>query len=137
MDKERYLKKLDDLQQLLNELDTVLPETYREYQKVQTKRSCERIAQLLIEVVIDICSMIVRDNNLGLPGSDEEIFNKLEKERIFPHSLLAKIRGMKKFRNVLVHWCADVDDKLVFNTLRKNHQDFKDVGKAVVKYVGR
>ena len=135
MDKERYLKKIDDLQQLLQELHMVLPATYREYQKTVIKRSCERITQLLIQVVIDVCSMIVRDDNLGLPSNEEQIFEKLEQKKIFSSSLVTKIRGMKKFRNVLVHRYGDIDDKLVFTTLRKNHTDFESVEKAFLKHV--
>jgi uncharacterized protein YutE (UPF0331/DUF86 family) len=55
LDRERILIKLDQLDGYLRELASIAPRTFAEYQGVEKRRACERLLQLSVEVVIDIC----------------------------------------------------------------------------------
>ncbi|NIQ06090.1 MAG: DUF86 domain-containing protein [Candidatus Korarchaeota archaeon] len=67
MDENRIIEKLGELESCLNELQTIKPETFDEFQKIEKKRSCERLLQLLIECVIDVSNLVVKQLQLGLP----------------------------------------------------------------------
>ena len=49
LDKERILAKIDDMNAYLNELRQVVTESFSDYQRIEKKRSCERLLQLCIE----------------------------------------------------------------------------------------
>ncbi|MBI4845860.1 MAG: DUF86 domain-containing protein [Candidatus Omnitrophica bacterium] len=82
LDKERVLSKIDELDSYLNELKEVVLARFAEYQKIEKKRSCERLLQLCIESVIDICKLFVSGLALGLPSEENDLFNKMRKKRI-------------------------------------------------------
>lgn len=67
MDEQRILTKIDELDSYLEELRAVAPENFKEYERIEKKRSCERLLQLCIEWVIDICKVLVSGMRLGLP----------------------------------------------------------------------
>ena len=62
----------------LRELNAIKPESFEEYQKIEKRRSCERLIQLSIEYVVDTCAIIVAGLRLGLPAEEDDIFDKLE-----------------------------------------------------------
>ena len=49
LDRERVLVKLDELDTYLAELRKILPASFKQYQAIEKKRSCERLLQLCIE----------------------------------------------------------------------------------------
>ena len=58
VDQIRVLAKLDELEQYLKELRSIVPADMAQYQKVSIKRACERLLQLCIECTIDVCKWI-------------------------------------------------------------------------------
>ena len=73
LDKERILGKIDDLDSYLNELRQITPESFEAYQKIEKKRSCERLLQLCIECTIDVCKLFVSGLKLGLPYEENDL----------------------------------------------------------------
>jgi len=135
LDKNRILSKLDELDSYLSELESVMPKSYGEYVgSIEKKRSCERLMHILIECVIDICALIVKGLRLGLPAEEEDLFEKLEKEKIISKEMKEKLISMRGFRNVLVHRYAEVDDELVFENLG-NINDFEEFRKEIVSFL--
>ena len=82
LDRERILAKQDTLEGYLRELQQVFPSTFAGYQTIATKRACERLLQISVEAVIDVCSHIVADLRLGLPAEEDDLFAKLEQAGI-------------------------------------------------------
>lgn len=68
LDKERILGKIDELDTYLNELSQIAPADFKEYQRIEKKRGCERLLQLSIECAVDICKLFVSGLRLGLPS---------------------------------------------------------------------
>ena len=81
-----------------------------------------------------ICTLIVKDLRLGLPSSEEDLFEKLEKKGIISKEMKEKLRLMRGFRNILVHRYAEVDDELVFENL-KNINDFREFRKQIISFL--
>lgn len=132
LDKERILGKIDELDTYLNELTQIIPVDFQDYQKIEKKRSCERLLQLSIECVIDICKLFVSGLRLGLPSEENDLFDKLHKKNILSEEINRILKEMRGFRNILVHEYATVDDELVFGALKTKIEDFKRFKKEVL-----
>ena len=135
VDRERILGKIALLENYLGELKTVVPISFKEYQRVEKKRSCERLLQLSIEVLIDICKLIVAGKKLGIPAEENDLFNKLEAHKLLPMDVISKLQDMRAFRNILVHEYATVDDEIVYEKAKKRLKDFEEIKQALLKAV--
>ena len=133
IDRERILGKIDELDMYLGELKEVLPSSYKQYQAVEKKRSCERLLQLCIETVLDVCRLFVSGLKLGLPSEENGIFDKLFKKRIISSGMMQTLAEMKGFRNVLIHEYARVDDELVYEMAATRLVDFVDFKKEILR----
>jgi uncharacterized protein YutE (UPF0331/DUF86 family) len=135
LDKERVLIKIDELKGYLEELKNVRPSNFEEYKKTEKKRSCERLLQLCVECVIDICKIIVSGLRLGVPYEENDLFNKLFNRKIIDEKTLDMLKEMRGFRNILVHEYAEVDDRIVFESLYKSLNNFEVFIKAILDFI--
>jgi uncharacterized protein YutE (UPF0331/DUF86 family) len=119
------LGKIDELEGYLRELEQVKPTSLEEYKKVEKKRSCERLLQLCIECMIDICALMVTGLRLGLPSEEDDLFERLEQAGIISPLMKETLKKMKAFRNILVHEYGRIDDQLVFEVLQERLYDFE------------
>jgi len=135
LDKDRVLSKLDELDSYLSELESVMPKSYEEHvSSIEKKRSCERLLHILIECVIDVCALMVKGLRLGLPSEEEDLFEKLEREKIISKEMKERLKLMRGLRNILVHRYAEVDNELVFESLG-NVNDFRKFRKEVSSFL--
>ncbi len=135
MDKERVISKIDEMTQFIKELETISPETFEEYSgHVEIKRGCERLLQIIIECVIDISMLLVKELKLGLPKGEEDVFDKLYKKGVISKEMKEILRKMKGFRNILVHRYAEINDEIVFEKLGMI-DDFKKFQKEVLNFL--
>src|SRR3989338_1792888 len=100
---ERILLKLDEMNKYLTELEDLLPEETEYLSSLPDRRACEKTIELAIECVIDVMALLVAQGKLGVPKDEEDIITILEKKKILSEKLVSKVRGMKGFRNILVH----------------------------------
>jgi len=135
LDKDRILAKLDELDSYLKELAEISPKSMGEYKTIEKKRACERLLHIAVECVIDVCGIIVTNKRLGLPGSEEDLFRKLEEGKVISSDLAGKLRLMRGFRNIIVHRYGSVDDELVFEVLRKGPADFVDFKSEILEFL--
>lgn len=135
LDKERILAKIDELDSYLNEIKGIAPGSFEEYQKIEKKRACERLLQVSIEVVIDICNLLVSGLRLGLPAEEDDLFSKLLIAHIISREMREKLRQMKGFRNILIHEYARVDDELVYKAVKRELGDFEAFKKEVLQFL--
>lgn len=132
LDRERILAKLDDLNGYLGELRQVVPESYARYvESVEKRRACERLLQISIECVIDVCALLVSGLRLGLPAEEDDLIEKLEQAGLISSEMAKMLRTMKGFRNILVHEYGRIDNALVFAMATRRFQDF-DAFKAEI-----
>lgn len=133
LDRERILAKLDELEGYLKELRQIAPASFAEYQKVEKRRACERLLQIAIESVIDVCSLFVTGLRLGLPGEENDLFEKLEGAGLISGPMKQRLREMKGFRNLLVHEYGRVDDRIAYEILQTKLGDFQEFKQAILK----
>jgi uncharacterized protein YutE (UPF0331/DUF86 family) len=137
LDKERVLAKIDELEGYLRELEQVKPVSLEEYKKIEKKRSSERLLQLSIECMIDICALMVTGLRLGLPSEEDDLFERLEQAGIISPLMKETLRKMKAFRNILVHEYGRIDDELVYEILQNKLNDFDKFKCEILEAVRR
>jgi uncharacterized protein YutE (UPF0331/DUF86 family) len=137
LDKERVLAKIDELEGYLKELGEVKPTSLEEYKKIEKKRSSERLLQLSIECMIDICALMVTGLRLGLPSEEDDLFERLEQAGIISPLMKETLRKMKAFRNILVHEYGRIDDELVYEILQNKLNDFDKFKCEILEAVRR
>lgn len=139
LDKNRILVKIDELDGYLDELDQIAPAKlkFKEYQEIEKKRSCERLLQLSIEAVIDICKLFVSGMRLGLPAEENDLFDKMQNKKLLSKEMAVTLKEMKGFRNILVHEYAAVDDELVFKAIKTKSKDFRKFKKEILVVLAR
>ncbi|MCF2136847.1 MAG: DUF86 domain-containing protein [Candidatus Thorarchaeota archaeon] len=116
---QRILSKLDEHDQIMHEIRIVLPPSYVEYKSSLTqKRAIERLIQIAIECVIDLCAVIVSAQRLGIPSSEMDVFSQLE-GIVFDASTIVKLREMKRFGNRIVHRYGNIDDAYVLEAVHE------------------
>ncbi len=136
MMKARIAAKLDEMNQYLSELEEILPAEEKQYlQDLTVRRACEKTIENAIEAVIDIISIIVCHQKLGLPQSEDDLLEMVKKHKILSDKLMSKIREMKGFRNILVHKYGQIDDKLSYHFLREELADFSEFESEIKKYL--
>jgi len=124
IDRERILARFDELDGYLRELRQIMPADFEAYRQVEKKRACERLLQVSIECVIDICGLIVAGLRLGLPGEEDDLFEKLYDAGVITGEMRAALHKMKGLRNILVHEYGRIDDRIVYEALQERLGDF-------------
>ena len=137
LDRERILAKVDQLDGYIAELKEIAPKSFAEYQKVEKRRACERLLQVSIEVIIDICNLLVSGLRLGLPAEEDDLFRKLVEAGIITKEMGETLREIKGFRNILVHQYAQVDDRIVYEAVNTKLGDFALFKQEALAYLRR
>lgn len=135
LDRERLLAKMDVLDGYLKELREILPSSFEGYKKIEKRRACERLLQVSIECVIDICGLVVTGLRLGLPAEEDDLFEKLEQAGIISSSRKESLKKMKAFRNILVHEYGPIDDMIVYEVLQNNLNDFEIFKREILQTI--
>lgn len=135
VDRERILGKMAELDGYLNELRQILPQSFDEdeyVRSIEKRRACERLLQIAVEAVIDICAMLVQGLRLGLPAEEDDVFEKLAQHGVLSQKMVETLRRMKGFRKILVHEYGRVDDRIVFDVAVNRLGDFEDFKREVL-----
>ena len=132
LDKERVLTKIDEFDGYMEELKQILPVSFQEYGRIEKKRSCERLLQLCIECMIDVCKFIVSGLRLGLPGEENDVFNKVRKKGIISEGTADRLKKMRGLRNILIHEYAAIDDKIVYEILKSSLKDLSAMRQEIL-----
>jgi uncharacterized protein YutE (UPF0331/DUF86 family) len=114
LDRERILAKVDELDGYLRELRAIVPPTFESYQHIEKRRACERLLQIAVEAVIDICHLFVAGLRLGLPAEEDDLFEKLAQAGIISAPIRETLRRMTGCRDILVHQYERVDDAIIY-----------------------
>ena len=135
IDRERLLVKLDELDGYLRELRSIAPARLEEYRGVEKKRACERLLQVSVEAVIDVCALLVAGLRLGLPGEEDDLFEKLLRRGVISPPMADVLRRMRGLRNLLVHEYGRINDELVFETVRQRLGDFDAFKRQILEFL--
>lgn len=121
------------IKQRLNQLSTSLNKIER-FKRISLKEFLEDyIIQDVVEynlfisinMMIDIATHIVVDNNMGNPETLGEAFSILNKEKYLNDDEAKIYRNMVGLRNILSHEYLKIDKKIIYGVLKNNLVDIK------------
>lgn len=99
------------------------------------RRAVERSLQVAVEVCLDIGRRTVALEGFRYPEDNQDVFRVLAEEGMVPADLLSTLLEMARFRNLIVHDYARIDDARVYSILKKRLGDFDAFAEAVRAYL--
>lgn len=113
----RINDKIKEIEIYLNELLEVMPRTFDEYKELKTKAACERYFEKIVEAVVDLAFLIIKQRRLKVPEEDKEVFDILLDENVISKELCERLKDAKGMRNLIAHEYGKIDDEIVFNSI--------------------
>src|SRR3989338_10603996 len=93
--------KILEIEKYLDELDSIIPDNFETYSANFEKRAaCERYFEKIIEAVVDLAYLMIKNKNLKIPEQDKETFEILANEGIITKELETKLKEAKEIRNI-------------------------------------
>ena len=88
-----------------------------------------------IEACIDISSHIISVKEFQRAESYSEMFEILGEKNILDTKLAIKLADMAKFRNILIHGYARIDNEKVLNYVKEDLKDIKIFVKRILEII--
>jgi uncharacterized protein YutE (UPF0331/DUF86 family) len=134
----RVIDKLEELKGYVSELEEIMPGNLQEYVDLKTKAACERYFERIMEAVVDLSFLIIKEKGYKIPEEDKEAFDILVKEGFISQELSEKLKDAKGMRNIIAHEYGKIDDELVFHSITEELVEdvnglIKEVRKGLVK----
>ena len=133
---KRIDEKINEIERYLEELESITLPTLEDYKAdFKTKAACERYAERIIEAIVDLAFLIIKENNLKSPESDTETFEILADNEIISEELSNKLQDAKGMRNILAHEYGEVDDSIIFHAIDEELiKDVREFINNIIKY---
>ncbi len=114
----RIKEKIKETEQFVSDLESIVPTDFEEYKNdVKTKAACERFFEKVVEGLVDIAFLVIKEKGLKMPEEDKESFDILANARLISLELASRLKQAKGMRNILAHDYGRVDDELVFESI--------------------
>jgi uncharacterized protein YutE (UPF0331/DUF86 family) len=131
-------QRLRLLAECLNELEAFRREAanfsvYRD--DVKLRRAVERSLQVAAEISLDIGRRIIAIEGFRYAEDNQDVFRVLAAEQVISQQLLDSLLNIARFRNLLVHDYAKIDDMIVYDVLTKRLGDFDAFADAIRVYL--
>ncbi len=84
------------------------------------------------KATIDMATHLIRLQQLGVPQSHRDAFQKLEQNQIIPAKLSKTLQAMVGFRNVAVHDYSNLNIEVVQNIVENHLSDFQEFYKILL-----
>jgi len=109
---------------------------FREYEdNARLKRAVERSLQVSIGICLDIGRRIISEKGFRYPEDNKDVFQVLAEQEILSQSLLPALLNMARFRNLVIHDYARIDDSQVYAILTQRLVDLDTFARAMVDYL--
>jgi uncharacterized protein YutE (UPF0331/DUF86 family) len=137
MSKEVLLKKLDQMQELVSELDELLAKPFDEFSSSFIYiRAAERNFQLIVDMASDINAHILVSRGKKTPDSYKQSFSDLGKINLLYRELIRKLVSTAKLRNILVHeYDFEEDYEKFYQSAKESIPAYREYLRMMFKYV--
>jgi len=138
-DEAKLRLRIGVIEENLTRLETIRPHSFEAFQADFLKvEATKHLLQVAIEALIDICAHITARLRIRPPENGAELVKALGNAGLLPADHVKKYVQMIKFRNLVVHLYAEVDDHRVYDILQNHLEDFRlfiaDAWSIVQKY---
>ncbi len=123
---EKILNNLLEARDCVKLVRENLPGTYEGFLSMSRleRDGIYKNIEFAIQNILDICAMILKDEDMRVPGSDDDILTELQKAEIMREEVIDVMRKMKGFRNYLVHRYGSLDDSIAYSDIKEGLADF-------------
>ena len=122
---------------LYSKLKEFIPSDFEYLKTRKDKNALYKEVEYSIQLIIDICAIINSDIVKKTPLDEEGIIDSLKDKKIISKEVSESVKGMKRFRNVLVHKYDDIDDKIAYESIKRGLKDINafinEIGKFLEK----
>ncbi|WP_342720424.1 DUF86 domain-containing protein [Sediminibacillus albus] len=123
---ERHLLYMDGL---LQEIDSHVFDSFLE------KLSLERIAQMMIESMLDVGNMIIDGFIMRDPGSFTDIIDILVDEAVLPAEEADAYKQIILLRKMLVKDYLNMDHEKILEVIHRNHSSLEAFSSRINEYL--
>ena len=117
----RIPDKISEIENYVSELIGIIPDNFENYEgDNKTKAACERYFEKIIEAIVDLAFLIIKDKGYKIPEEDKVAFDILAKEKVISYDLAGKFKDAKGMRNIIAHDYGRIDDNIVFESITKD-----------------
>ena len=135
-DKDIILAKAGSIKKYLNRIKNVSAITLQVFLgDINTQDIILFNIQLAVQNCIDIAAHIVSEEDMGVPGSANEMFYLLEENKYINNLLTEKMVKAVGFRNLIVHEYGKLDLKRAYDISQNDITDLDDFLKAIIKKI--
>lgn len=136
METKTIHQKLREIQDNLDLIAEHLPADEEEFASLGlVKDGMYKRLEFSIQNLVDIFSIIYSSLNLGVPTDLDDIFEGLQRRKIFDKEILSLVQEMKGLRNILIHRYGEINDSTIYGLLTERIADFEKIMKAIEKYL--
>ena len=72
---------------------------------------------------------------MGVPADLDDIFEGLQRRKIFSKEIIKLVQEMKGLRNILIHRYGEINDVTIYGLLTERIADFDTIMNAIEKYI--
>lgn len=90
--------------------------------------------QVVVQSCCDMASHIVADRELGIPGTQAELFEILAQGKIVPRTLAQRMGMHVGLRNLIVHAYDTLDYRDIYETLPRRIRDITRYLRTIATY---
>ncbi len=124
--------KIEEIEEFLQQLSEVIPISLEDYKSdFRTKAICERYFEKIIEAVVDLAFLFIKNHNYDIPEGDKEAIQLLADKGIIDLKLSDRLQKAKSMRNIIAHEYGKIDDEQVFEAVSE------EIDKDVKEFVER
>lgn len=130
--------KLKEMEESLSLVSDNLPDDFQKFSRMGlVKDGIYKNIEFCIQQVIDICTILNSDLQLGVPSDETDVIENLVEAETLPSDLGDRIKRMRGFRNILVHRYGKIDDERAFHHIRDGLQDFQSFTQEIKKVLSQ
>jgi len=129
-------RKLNKMIEYIEQLKEVNKYTLDDYlDNFFIKRTSERLVQLIVEVATDINGHIIVDEGYSPPEDYYNSFLKLSETGVISNDFAKELAPSAGLRNRLVHEYEEIDDEIVFKSVKKAIDNYSKYIKEIEEYL--
>ncbi len=122
---QRIHEKMAEIREALRKIDDHLPETFEAFSRLDIEKDgIYKNTEVAIQSTYDICALLVKEHDLGVPSEERKLPDILADHDIIPDNLADTLKDMKGFRNHLAHRYGHIDDQEAFTNIKDGLDDF-------------
>lgn len=137
MPSEIILKKLEQIEKLIDELEAILSESFSDFEKdIVSIRAAERNFQLIVDVASDINTQILLEKGEKTPDTYRQSFIAISSTGILPNKFARELSISASLRNILVHeYDFEEDFKKFYNSAKSFIPAYRNYAKKIYRHL--